>query len=71
MLYKKYHRNFVKQFRRGAILMFDIGEGDKIISKPFIDSDYGEICIRCTYEWTLVFFDGKINHEMKIKENVI
>lgn len=67
MLYKKYHRNYISQFKKGAILMFDIGGGDKIISEPFIDSDYGEICVRCTYEWTLVFSEGKINRDIKIK----
>lgn len=66
MLYKKYHRNFVRRFKKGAILIFDLGMSDEIILEPFIDRDYGEICIRCTYEWTLVFSDGRINHKMKV-----
>ena len=38
MLYKKYHRNYVRKFKKGAIVSFDYGEY-VVIEEPFIDKD--------------------------------
>lgn len=77
MLYKKYHRNFVRKFKRGIKLSISTSVEDSVkdetLSEPFIDIDYGEICIRSRsfYEWTLVYYCGRINYNMKIKEDVV
>lgn len=37
MLYKKYHRSYVKQFKKGATVY--LGEKCVVIGEPFIDKD--------------------------------
>ena len=62
MLYKKYHRNFVKQFKKGAKVMC-IKAIIEVTKEPYlpnsspsrINIDDGE------FIWTLVHSKGKIN----------
>ena len=48
MLYKKIHRQYVKEFWKGRRFKID-DEVYKIIKEPFID--YPRICVRCESLW--------------------
>ena len=60
MLYKKYHRNFVSRFKKGAKVRYNNGVKGKITIEPYyvlgtiriIDSKYGP--------WTLVMSSGRL-----------
>ena len=60
MLYKKYHRNFVKQFK-----------GTKFKDRSPYDNS---ITVQSKYDnniWlTIVFYNGKINDNIKIEDAV-
>lgn len=43
MLYKKYHRNYVRQFRKGAKFAYGKGMMCKVNAKPFIDELFANI----------------------------
>lgn len=74
MLYKKYHRNYVRQFKKGAVVeineVFGIGNGSmnyyEVTKDPFIGIGSGEVFIsarrvdkQCSYlGLCLVRFDG-------------
>ena len=77
MLYKKYHRNFIRQFKIGVGVKSDYSNDNFIISEVeiFIDFDW-EINIiikdgKKKWGAGLIFFNGTINSEVKIKENVV
>ena len=68
MLYKKFHRNFVKQFKKGTL--FAIGSGGsyntgEVISDPFymFSSVYIE---DSKHLWILVLPGGKINKNLYV-----
>ena len=75
MLYKKYHRNFVKQFRIGTRFQFKYAEDERqvkqnpIISKSptsksqFIITYWGEFYI---YDLCLVFADGTLADDVEV-----
>lgn len=67
MLYKKYHRKFVRQFKEGTeFTEFDhITYRDVVEREPF--SDYGNICMTGNkYYFILVFSYGTTNHKIYI-----
>lgn len=64
MLYKKYHRNFVRQFKEGTEFRYKTYR-DVVLKEPHFD--YG--CIRITgdkYYLVLVYSSGRINYNIKI-----
>ena len=65
MLYKKYHRNFVRQFKKGTkIKSADLGYKvvETVIEEAYIFWD-GVICIDCekSRHGLIPFDDGKLN----------
>lgn len=77
MLYKKYHKSYVSQFKKGTRLATFKAEVDKV---EIIDCT-SEICIgifveRDGYEnlrdgFILIFPNGKINYSIKRKKDAI
>lgn len=77
MLYKKYHRDYIRQFKKGTKLTGFKMEVDKI--EVFYSTT--KICIgifvkRDGYEnlrdgFVLIFPNGKINYSIKRKEDAI
>lgn len=81
MLYKKYHRNFISQFKKGAKLRKD-SDIQIVTTRPFprlnLVTGRPYITVDTTIDehggwirWTLVSQDGKINYKIKIEEDVI
>ena len=68
MLYKKYHRNYVRQFKRET--KFAIGSGEsycsgKVINEPFYM--YNSIYIGDSkHAWILVLPNGKTNKHLYV-----
>mgnify|MGYP003538268817 FL=1 len=74
MLYKKYHRNFVRQFKVGVKFSYETYRFHRDIVKrePYIG--YGHCGIWMTGKedgWILVFSDGKVEYKVKIEKDVI
>lgn len=72
MLYKKYHRSYVRKFRKGTEFSYKTYR-DVVRKEPYILIAWG-IPIRLTgisYDLVLVYSDGKINYNIKIVEDVI
>lgn len=68
MLYKKYHRNFVKQFRKGTRFEFEFAGGERqvkrnpVISKGCIITFWGD----SVYDLCLVFADGTLADDVEV-----
>ena len=62
MLYKKYHRNFVKQFKKGVKFRYQSYRG-VVTRKPYYFAE--RIAIDCNfYDWVLVFPNGQLDSNM-------
>jgi len=70
MLYKKYHRKYISQFKIGTKFKFEFDKHEgEIILEPFID-EYREILIAIEFisddkshywsQWTIVYADGRL-----------
>lgn len=75
MLYKKYHRNYVRQFKKGVEFVYS-NMLDKITLKITVEVEpwlYGEkIYVTEKFgNWILVFPGGRINYNIKIEEDVV
>jgi len=81
MLYKKYHRNYVSQFKKGAKLRKD-SDIQTVTTRPFprlnLVTGRSYITVDTTIDepggwirWALVSSDGKINHRIELVEDVI
>ena len=77
MLYKKYHRNLVKQFKMGAKFKFKYSPHEDAIKdivwkEPcrFNDSDIKVLGIHDSTWLTIVFYNGRINNNIKIEDAV-
>ena len=81
MLYKKYHRSYVSQFKRGVKLRRN-DDIHIVTTRPFLRLNLVTrrpyITVDTTIDehggwirWTLVSQDGKINYKIKIEEDVI
>jgi len=66
MLYKKYHRNYISQFRKGTEFWFKAYYREKVVIEPYV---YSGVCR--SGSWVLIFLDGKINYNIKIEKDVI
>lgn len=83
MLYKKYHRNFVKQFKKGVRFRFSFYKKEEMVCKvnvePYYDETFCRRNIRITgsntmgvYDLILVFPDGQLaDIKYNIEEDVI
>ena len=67
MLYKKYHRNFVRKFKKGTVFKWNGTLSGEIVRKePYydngmiwvIDNEYGK--------WDLVYYNGRINKHLYV-----
>ena len=73
MLYKKYHRNFVKQFKKETKFQFKYAEGERQVRKNpiirkgsngnFIIVYWGELFV---YDLCLVFADGTLADDVEV-----
>ena len=68
MLYKKYHRNFVRQFKNGVKFMVYDAHLRKVVRRGIIASR-GIICIEDDRGniWDLVQLGGKLFKSIKLK----
>lgn len=76
MLYKKYHRNFVRQFRKGVKAKSKYSNANFIISEVKTIIDFaGEINIIIKdgkKPWrAIIFSEGTIISEVKLEKDVI
>ena len=71
MLYKKYHRNYVKQFKKGV--KFDIISVEEVWKEPWYDNVNKIIYITGSKygRWDLVFPNGKVEYNIKIEKDAI
>lgn len=77
MLYKKYHKNYVSQFKKGTKFSYKTYNNeiykDTVRVEPFY-KDIQNKCIHMTgkkYGWTLVYCNGRVDYEIKIEEHAI
>ena len=65
MLYKKVHRQYLRQFKKGRKFKF-YKEVYEAISKPFID--YPKICIWCDWcrLYLIMMVDNDVSHSGEI-----
>lgn len=68
MLYKKYHRNYVRRFKKGVEVEFeqDLETIDRVIIEPSIMKYGKNVYIGYNDYWILIESDGKL-----MKYNVI
>lgn len=65
MLYKKFHRNYVKQFKEGARFAIGSGKSGKVISEPFCL--FKSIYIGDSeHLWILVLPNGQTNKNLYV-----
>lgn len=66
MLYKKYHRSYVRQFKKGVkVSRQKYILPDKVVRFTDISIDDGSV------DRSLIYSDGVINHCIKVEEYVI
>ena len=77
MLYKKYHRNYVRQFKKGIKFSYKTYNNeickDIVRIEPFYN-DIKDKSIHMTgskYGWTLVYCNGRVDYKIRIEENVV
>lgn len=69
MLYKKYHRNYIKQFKKGTEFNYKTYR-DVVNKEPY--TCCGNIRITgINYDLVLVYSDGTTNYNIKIGKDVI
>ena len=76
MLYKKYHRNYIRKFKKGTKYRFKYSPNeDAIFDIVWKEPRYlHNIEIRGLYDntWlTIVFYNGKINNIKLVEERVV
>ena len=65
MLYKKYHRNFVRQFKEGS--RYECFSGRYIVNKePYYRGEEILIIDSGCSVWVLISMDGSINYKIKV-----
>ena len=69
MLYKRYHRNYISQFRKGTEFNYKAYR-DVVEIEPYYVG--GNICVTGNkYYLALVYHSGRINYNIKIEKDVI
>lgn len=72
MLYKKFHRNYVRQFKKGTEFSYETHR-DVVNKEPYTLINWGNH-IRITgiyYGLVLIYSDGRIDYSIKIEEHAI
>lgn len=59
MLYKKYHRNYVRKFKKGVKLRYHYSQVE-VTKEPYRFGRSIEIEVDNRYIWTIVSISGKI-----------
>ena len=68
MLYKKYHRNFIRQFKKGV--KYECFSGCYTVDKePYSYYNIRIIDSECSV-WILISRDGSINNKIKVLDAV-
>jgi len=71
MLYKKYHREYIRQFKKGTEFSYETHR-DVVNKEPYTYIGYGNIRITgINYDLILVFSNGTTNCKIKIEKDVI
>lgn len=76
MLYKKYHRNFVRQFKRGVKFIAGCGSISnefRVTREPYLpDSSSSRIYVEDgkLYTWTLVYPGGRVNKYLHVIQEI-
>ena len=73
MLYKKYHRNFVKQFKIGAKFKFIHSNNltEIVNAGPFYFKRSNHIEVQAGYIWwRLIYQNGKINKNLYVVQKI-
>ena len=77
MLYKKYHRNFIRRFKKGVRCCrpySPLTEIYEIVKEPYYSTYYQHIELQsntCISSWTLIYPSGRINLDVKAIEYVV
>ena len=84
MLYKKYHRNFVRKLKKGTKIEIYSNDiyiytnhfiNSEVVKEPFIEYGYFSVGISMidskNYKWIVVYYSGRINHDVKAIEDVV
>lgn len=70
MLYKKYHRNYVSQFKKGVKVKFMYNDMIyEVVKEPYYSNDNHRIEFRSSSYfciWLLIYPSGFINYDIKI-----
>lgn len=70
MLYKKYHRNYIRQFKEGTRFKYNYKcYTYTVIKEPYYSTYYQHIEFQSTSiipVWTLIYPSGFINYDIKI-----
>ena len=69
MLYKKVHRQFLREFKRGRIFRIDNGTVCEV-EKPYIDEECSAIYIKATMSWCLIPMYGKCSGKLWLKNRI-
>ena len=73
MLYKKYHRNYIRQFKFGTkvYIRYKYFNNGFIMNEPFIEHGWGiNIIDSEDCKWTLVFLNGIIEHNINAIQEI-
>lgn len=81
MLYKKYHRNYIRQFKEGTKVIYKtcgVTIKDTVRLEPYYTDYYDDIVgdrgIYLTgykYAWALIYYNGKLDYKTEIVENAV
>ena len=69
MLYKRYHRNFIRQFKEGTKFGWSTEElsVETVMIEPYFKVDFHEIHVSGDkYRWILVYSNGRIERNIKV-----
>ena len=80
MLYKKYHKDFIRKFKKGSRFNSIIGykfyniSSYIVVKEPYYSTYYLHIELQsntCIPSWTLIYPSGRINLDIKAIEDVV
>ena len=69
MLYKKIHRQHLREFKRGRIFKID-NDTKCEVEKPYIDEECNAIYVRGTMSWRLIPMYGKYSGKLWLKNRI-
>lgn len=68
MLYKKYHRNFVRQFKKGTVFKWNRSLSvETVMKEPYYFNDKFIFIKDSKYQqWDLIYYNGRINKNLYV-----